>query len=161
MNPPIRSEKDSHQLLDALRNNEIDYLATDHAPHSEQEKDKGMSGLPGLDTYVGFVSWLLLDQKISAETLARVTSENPGSFFNQFLESLGIKNERYLKYGKGMGFIETGFSASFTILNCKKPFTVTRSHLKTKANWSPFLNITFPGSLEAVFLGGKPIIRQT
>ena len=157
MNPPIRSNSDSKKLLDALRNNEIDYLATDHAPHSPEEKLKGMSGLPGLDTYAPFVTWLLLDQKISPQTLALVTAENPGLFFNQFLESLNAKSGIYTKWGKGMGFLEPEFSASFTILNLKKSHRVTKSNIKTKALWSPFLNITFPGSLEAIFLSGKLI----
>lgn len=155
MNPPIRPKEDAMKLLEALRNNEIDYLATDHAPHSIEEKNKGMSGLPGLDTYASFVTWLLLDQNIAAETIALVASENPGRFFNQFLEGLGQKDEIYRNWGKGMGFLGPGFSASFTVLNLKKPFTLTSSHLKTKAQWSPFLNTTFPGSLEAVFLRGK------
>jgi dihydroorotase len=157
MNPPIRSNSDSKKLLDALRNNEIDYLATDHAPHSPEEKLKGMSGLPGLDTYAPFVTWLLLDQKISPQTLALVTAENPGLFFNQFLESLNAKSGIYTKWGKGMGFLEPEFSASFTILNLKKSHRVTKSNIKSKALWSPFLNITFPGSLEAIFLSGKLI----
>ena len=154
MNPPIRSINDRKKLLNALKNNEIDYLATDHAPHSPEEKAKGMSGLPGLDTYAPFVTWLLLDQKISAKTLALVASENPGRFFNQFLESLNKKSGIYTKWGKGMGFLAPGYSASFTVLNLKKPHTVTKDNIKTLATWSPFLNITFPGSLEAIFLGG-------
>jgi dihydroorotase len=155
MNPPIRPESDRKKLLDALKNNEIDYLATDHAPHSPDEKKRGMSGLPGLDTYAAFVTWLLLDQKISAQTIALITAENPGKFFNQFLEGLNIKTDLYKKWGKGMGQLKPGFSASFTVLNLKKPHTVTTSNIKTKAQWSPFLNTTFPGSLEAVFLSGN------
>ena len=155
MNPPIRSVNDKKKLLEALRNNEIDYLATDHAPHSPEEKSRGMSGLTGLDTYASFVTWLLLDQKISAETLALVTAENPGHFFNQFLNGLNLKTNHYKKWGKGMGFIEAGFSASFTLLNLTKSHTVTSSNIKTLARWSPFLNMIFPGSLEAVFVNGK------
>jgi dihydroorotase len=155
MNPPIRRIGDSKKLLEALRNNEIDYLATDHAPHSPEEKAKGMSGLPGLDTYAAFVTWLLIEQNISAETVALVTTENPGRFFNQFLESLNEKTGLYKKWGKGMGFLEPDFSASFTVINLVKAHTVTSDNIKTKAGWSPFLNITFPGSLEAVFLGGN------
>lgn len=155
MNPPIRSITESKMLLEALRNNEIDYLATDHAPHSPEEKKKGMSGLPGLDTYASFVTWLLIDQKINPETIALITSENPGKFFNQFLPALNKKTDRYKKWGKGMGLLEKGYSASFTILNLSRPITITREHLKTKAQWSPFLGVTFPGSLEGVFLSGK------
>lgn len=151
MNPPIRGIEDSKKLLAALRKNEIDFLATDHAPHSPEEKARGMSGLPGLDTYAPFVTWLLLEQSVSAQTIALVCSENPGAFFNQFLPVINKK------WGKGMGFLEKGYSASFTILNLKKPVTIAGENLKTKAAWSPFLGVTFPGSLEAVFLSGNKI----
>lgn len=155
MNPPIRGEQDSKILLEALRNHEIDFLATDHAPHSVSEKACGMSGLPGLDTYSAFVTWLLLDQKIPAQTIALIASENPGKFFNHFLTGLHLKTGVDHKWGLGMGFLLPGYSASFTILNIKKPTTITHEKLKTKAAWSPFLGVTFPGSLEAVFLAGK------
>lgn len=155
MNPPIRSQENTDKLLWALRNNEIDYLATDHAPHSPEEKKKGMSGLPGLDTYAAFVTWLIVEQKISHETIALVTAENPGRFFNQFLSSLSRQSELFQKWGKGLGLLESGYSASFTVLNLKKKQSITPEFLKTKALWSPFLGITFPGSLEAVFLSGR------
>ncbi|MGZ3806583.1 MAG: amidohydrolase family protein [Bacteriovorax sp.] len=157
MNPPIRGVADQKKLLTALMNGEIDFLATDHAPHSPLEKEQGMSGLPGLDTYAPFVTWLLLDQKVPAETIAKVASENPGAFFNQFLDVLSKKVGQYKIWGKGMGFLEAGHSASFTVLNLKRSTLITPSSLKTKAHWSPFLGETFPGSLECVFLAGKKL----
>ncbi len=157
MNPPIRGVSDQQKLLQALRNNEIDFLATDHAPHSISEKEKGMSGLPGLDTYAGFVTWLLLNQKIPAEIIAKVTAENPGRFFNQFQTSINQQTNSTSSFGLGMGFLEPHYSASFTILNLAKSSTIKLENLKTKAAWSPFLNTTFPGSLECVFLAGKKI----
>jgi dihydroorotase len=157
MNPPIRSQNDADLLMAGLINGEIDYLATDHAPHSPEEKAKGISGLTGLDTYAAFVTWLLLEKKIKPETIARVCSENPGHFFNQFLSSLGTQTDHYKKWGKGMGFLEAGFSASFTILHLKKSITISDEILKTKARWSPFSGVTFPGSLHAVFLSGHQL----
>jgi dihydroorotase len=155
MNPPIRSASDSHKLLEALKNGDIDFLATDHAPHSYAEKEKGMSGMPGLDSYAAFVTWLILEKKIPSTTIAKVASENPGLFFNHFLSTQSLKLNPSQKWGLGMGFLSIGFSASFTVLNLKRPMTFTSEHLFTKASWSPFLGITFPGSLEAVFLSGK------
>lgn len=155
MNPPIRSESDAEKLLAALKSREIDYLATDHAPHSHEEKKAGMSGLPGLDTFAPFVTWLMKEKNISAETVALIASENPGRFFNTFLFSLNQKSDLMKKWGRGMGFLEKDYSASFTVLNLKKPHTVERQNLKTKAGWSPFLGVTFPGSVEALFLCGR------
>lgn len=155
MNPPIRSISDADILLEALKNHEIDYLATDHAPHSAEEKAAGMSGLPGLDTYSAFVTWLLIEKGIAPETIALIASENPGRFFNHFLKSLAfVVPSSAPSWGAGMGFLEEGYSASFTVLNLKVPVTIRSEDLKTKAAWSPFLGVTFPGSLEAVFLAG-------
>lgn len=155
MNPPIREESDRLSLINAIKEGHIDFLATDHAPHSKEEKNKGMSGLPGLDTYGPFVTWLLLDQKISPQMVAKIASEAPGQFFNQFLLSLNKKSSLFKKWGRGFGFIAPGFSASFSVLNLSRPMKVEVKNLKTKAQWSPFLDVEFPGSVEAVFLAGK------
>lgn len=153
MNPPIRYRHDKEVLLDALKNGEIEYLATDHAPHSQEEKDQGHSGLTGLDTYGAFVTWLI-EKGVDPKLLAKVTVENPGEFFNRFLESWSKIDSQYLQFGKGLGKLEAGYRASFTVLNMKKPMTVTREALKTKVAHSPFLGHTFPGSVEATFVGG-------
>lgn len=155
MNPPIRGESDRLALLKAVIDGDIDYLATDHAPHSQEEKLKGMSGLPGLDTYGGFVTWLLVDQKIDPKRVASIVSEGPGDFFNQFLSSIKTKSDQLNKWGLGFGHLKPGFSASFSILNLKSPMKIEQSNLKTKAAWSPFLGETFPGRVESVFLRGK------
>ncbi|MBY0413624.1 MAG: hypothetical protein K2Q18_05645 [Bdellovibrionales bacterium] len=155
MNPPIRFEEDRKALIEAIKDGTIDYLATDHAPHSQEEKEKGMSGLPGLDTYGPFVTWLIADQKIDVKIIAKIVSESPGLFFNQFLSSLNIKTDIFKSHGLGFGFLNPGFSASFSILNMNRPMKIEAHHLKTKAQWSPFLGETFPGSVEAVFIGGK------
>lgn len=155
MNPPIREESDRLSLIKAVVEGHIDYLATDHAPHSQEEKTKGMSGLPGLDTFGPFVTWLMLDQKIPAETIAKIASEGPGIFFNQFLSSLNVKSDIFQKWGRGFGFLEAGYSASFSILDLTKPVKIEVNDLKTKASWSPFLGETFPGSVKNVFLSGK------
>ena len=159
MNPPIRGHEDQRALLEALKAGDIDYLATDHAPHSPHEKARGTSGLTGLDTYGAFVSWLLIEKDFKPQDVARFACENPGSFFNQFLPTLSQKFNHLDHLGKGFGFIEKDFSASFTILNLKRPITITKDLLKTKAASSPFMGVTFPGSVEAVFLKGARLVN--
>lgn len=156
MNPPIRHSEDREALKFALMNGEIQFLATDHAPHTQEEKDKGTSGLTGLDTYAGFVCWLL-DQKFSPQTIAKVTAENPGDFHNQFLPSWKKLNPEYEKFGLGVGYLKANHRANFTILNLKYSETVMAEHLKTKVKHSPFMGVTFPGKLEALFLGGRKV----
>lgn len=158
MNPPIRGEEDRLALLNALKRGEIDFLATDHAPHSPQEKQNGMSGLPGLDTYGPFVTWLILNEKVAPEMIAKVASEGPGRFINQFIAGeTGVKLGINAIWGKGFGFLLPGFSASFTLLNLNRPITIKQEDLKTKAGWSPFLGVTFPGSVEDLFFQGKKL----
>jgi dihydroorotase len=144
-------------LLLAFKNGDIDYLATDHAPHSQEEKILGTSGLTGLDTYAGFVTWLLIEEAVDPRIIAKTCSENPGLFFNQFMSSIPYQSEYYQSFGKGFGFLRPGFSASFTILNLVTPLEVTPEFLKTKCGQSPFLGTSFPGSLEALFFKGKII----
>lgn len=156
MNPPIRHQQDREALKTALLNGEIQYLATDHAPHTAEEKEKGTSGLTGLDTYAGFVTWLL-SEGFSPKLIARVCAENPGDFHNQFLESWKKLSKDYDSFGAGLGHLKAGFRANFTVLNLHTPLTVTKEKLKTKVQHSPFLGITFPGSLASLFIEGSKV----
>lgn len=156
MNPPIRSTTDRDALMSALKNGEIDFLATDHAPHTHEEKEKGTSGLTGLDTFGPFVTWLI-DQGIKPELVAKIASENPGDFYNQFLPSWARISTIFSTMGKGTGYLKAGYRANFTVLNLNKPLTVTKEKLKTKVGHSPFMDVTFPGQVEALFIGGKKV----
>ncbi len=156
MNPPIRSTEDRLELLKALKNGEIDFLATDHAPHSPEEKDKGISGLTGLDTFGAFVTWLI-HYGVDPKTIAKICSENPGEFFNLFLSSWEKIYSPFSNFGKGLGYLKKDYRANFTVLNIKRPLLITKEMLKTKASSSPFLGIEFPGQVEALFIGGKKV----
>jgi dihydroorotase len=145
MNPPLRRPQDREGLLAALRDGTVDYLATDHAPHTLSEKATGISGQPHLDTYGVFVTWLIKEKGFTPERIAAVCSENPGEFANRFSEE------------KRFGRLESGYTASLTVLNLARPCAVRREDLKTKCQWSPFEGITFPGSVEAVFLDGRRV----
>jgi dihydroorotase len=148
MNPPLRRPSDRRALLEALRGGTLDYLATDHAPHTLAEKAdpaKRPSGQPHLDTYGPFVTWLMLVEGFTPEKIAAVCSANPGEFVNPYVATLGLR----------FGRLEPGYTASLTVLNLARPTTVRREDLKTKCGWSPFEGITFPGSIEAVFVRGR------
>lgn len=151
MNPPIRQKLDRDTLMDAMIKGEIQYLATDHAPHSKEEKAHGHSGLTGLDTYGPFVCWMI-NRGTSPQIVAKVAVENPGDFFNRFLESWKKISP---VYKQPVGYLKPGYRANFTVLNLKKPTTVREENLRTKVGHSPFTGHTFPGSVEAIFLGGK------
>lgn len=156
MNPPIRFEKDKKAMLAALKNGEIQYLATDHAPHTMEEKQKGTSGLTGLDTFGPFVAWLM-KEGMDPKLIALVASENPGDFYNQFLNSWKKISSEFEKFGLGLGHLKTNFRANFTVLNLNKAFVLKEENLKTKVGHSPFLGFHFPGQVEAVFIGGQKV----
>lgn len=160
MNPPIRERKERELMMEHFLKGDIDYLATDHAPHILEEKEKGISGLTGLDTYGGFVTWLIKEKNADPQLIAKVCCENPGDFVNQFLPSLKKMNKNYEKIPKGFGRVEKKYSASFTVLNMKKETLVERKKLKTKSAWSPFEGCLFPGRVEHVFVCGKELLKH-
>ena len=143
VNPPIRQSKENRlKLISFLKNGDIDYLATDHAPHSIEEKKKGTSGLTHLDTYSPFTTWLMKEHNFTAQEIMRVCSSNPANFFNQFFP---------LKFGS----IEDGCVGSLTVIDMNKEIKITKEILKTKCGWSPFEGITFPGSVVMTVVKGK------
>jgi dihydroorotase len=144
MNPPLRGPADRAAMLEALRDGTADYLATDHAPHTVAEKERGVSGQPHLDTYGPFVTWLLVDQGFAPERVAAVCSANPGEFVSAF---------RPEKFGR----LAPGYVGSLTVLNLRRPTTVRREELRTRCGWSPFEGLTFPGGVEAVFVRGQKL----
>ena len=143
VNPPIRQTKENRlALIEALRSGDIDYLATDHAPHSIEEKKNGMSGLTHLDTYGAFTTWLMHEHAFRPEDIARVCANGPGQFMNQFLPD---------KYG----LIKEGYTGSLTILAPDMPTEVRAEDLKTKCKWSPFEGVTFQGKVVITIVKGK------
>ena len=155
MNPPIRSREDQEGVLEFFLNGEVDFLATDHAPHTLMEKLSGISGLTGLDTYGMFVTWLIKHCNMDIRRIVKTTSENPGIFVGKFLKNLQKLSSPYKKLGNGIGFIQKGYAASFTVLNTANKTKMTKSEIKSKTNWSPFENKTFPGHVKNTFVMGK------
>jgi dihydroorotase len=143
MNPPLRSDSDRQAMLEGLRDGTLDYLATDHAPHTLAEKACGVSGQPHLDTFGPFVTWLMQDQGFRPERVAEVCCINPGRFVNPYTTP------------RKFGQVAPGFTAALTVLNLARPHEVRREELRTKCGWSPFEGVKFPGSVEAVLVDGK------
>mgnify|MGYP006273302665 CR=1 FL=1 len=142
MNPPLRTGKDRIALIEGLKKGDIDYLATDHAPHLITEKEQGMAGVPHLDTYSKIASWLIKSCGLSPEDIARVCSYNPGRFIGEFT-------------AEKLGLIEEGYSANLTIINLEKEEKVTKEMIKSKCGWSPFEGEVLPGIVEALFIDGR------
>ena len=142
VNPPLRTKDDRLALIAGLKSGGIDYLASDHAPHTVEEKQKGISGVPHLDTYGPFITWLMREHNFTAEDIARVCAENPGKFMNNFWTA---------KLGK----IEPGYQGSLTVIEPDNAIMIRKNDLKTKCAWSPFEGVTFPGRVTHTIIAGK------
>lgn len=187
MNPAIQKESHQKELIKGLKDGFIQFIATDHAPHAEDEKfsafakfaadypnmrntdiaaaikakdralylqtceENNHSGAPWLDTYALVCAWLMKVHGFTPQDIARVSAYNPGAFVNRFLKTQFPKRN----FGKGFGTIEKGYMGSLTVLNTERETTVRREDLKTNVRWSPLEGMTLPGSVEAVFIGGK------
>lgn len=143
MNPPLRTEEDRLALIKGLKNGEIDFLASDHAPHSSAERDKGISGVPQLDTYGSFATWLMHEHGFTPKEIVHVCSHNPGKYIRTFVEN------------EGFGEIKTGNIGSLTIIDTAKKHLIQAKNLATKAAWSPFLGIEFAGSVKYAIIRGR------
>lgn len=138
MNPPLRLEADKRALFDGLVNGLIHMLATDHAPHTMEEKlsDEAPSGVPNLDDYGRIVSGLIEDG-IKPQRIAEVTSFNPAAY-------LGLPER---------GRIQEGYVADLAIIEKRSIFadlakveldTNNEDKLYTKCGWSPYERERFP-----------------
>ncbi len=143
VNPPIRQTRENRlALIEALKDGRIDYLASDHAPHTIEEKKAGISGMPHLDTFGAFTTWLMKEHGFRPADVARVSARGPGEFISEFWPE---------KYGR----IAEGYQGSITIIAPDTPETIRAEDLKTKCRWSPFEGVTFPGKVITTIVNGK------
>lgn len=148
-NPPLRSENDRRFLLDALREGLVDVLATDHAPHTLEDKQNGAPGMPHLDTLGAFAGWLLKNCDFSPSRIASILSEEPAKIMAQDMVV-------------PQGVIEPGYAASFTFLDLGGKTTVKGNTfiagnlLGTRCGWSPFEEIPLPCRVQRTVIRGIP-----
>lgn len=127
VNPPLRSQEDSTALIEAVRDRAIDVFATDHAPHTPEEKnvafDKAPFGINGLETAVS----LLLDRLVNKNIIS----------LSQFIEMISSKPAQILGL-KNKGRIAVGADADLTILNLQKETVVDVNGFSSKSRNNPF-----------------------
>lgn len=121
MNPPLRSKKDREALVEGIIDGTIDMIATDHAPHSQEEKSKGLEksafGIVGLETaFPVLYTKLVKENIITLENLIKLLSENPKKRF-------GIQDN------------------GFTVWDLNKEFIVDPKNFKTMGKATPFVNM--------------------
>jgi len=141
-NPAVKSQKDQDGLWKALLNNRIDVIATDHAPHTLEEKNNKYSKAPSGGPLVQHALVALLEmyhkEKISLEKIVEKTAHNPAILFQ-------IKDR---------GFIKNGFKADLVLVDLASPWTVNKENILYKCAWSPFEGITFKSRITHTFVNG-------
>lgn len=146
VNPPLRTEADRLALIRALKESWIEVIATDHAPHSEQEKSLGLErapfGINGLETAVPS----LLDGLVR-------TGQLP---LERLIEALTAAPARLLRLDD-RGLIKTGARADLTLLDLEGSTIVTRETFQSKSHNTPFLNKSFTGSVVMTIVTGRVV----
>jgi dihydroorotase len=141
-NPSIKEESDRLALIKALHDNKIDIIATDHAPHTWDEKmmkyQDAPAGLPlvqhGLQILMEFYDQGIL----SLETIVEKTSHNVAKRFQV----------------KDRGYIREGYYADLAVVDIDKNYEVTKENILYKCAWSPFMGKTFKSSVHMTICNG-------
>jgi dihydroorotase len=144
MNPPLRSEGDRRAMLEGLREGSVDFLVTDHAPHTLAEKRDGACGLPGLDNYGNMVAWLMRNQDVAPARIASVCSGNQARFFRL----------------RDRGIIAKGKRADLTILDLKSKERASSSSVRSKCGWTPYEGYEFPGRVRWTIRAGAALLED-
>ena len=148
VNPPLATEEDREFLWWALREGWIDILASDHAPHTVEEKSKPFGtapyGLPGVETSLPLMLDAVGKNRISLDRLIEVFSTQPAERF-----SLAKK-----------GRIEVGCDADFVVVNLKKSQRVSREMLASKCGWSPYENFELQGWAVMTWMRGQQAYKK-
>ncbi len=144
VNPPLRSSDDVNALLEAIKEDFIDAFATDHAPHTPDEKDVEISeapfGINGLETAVSLLLDRLVNKNIiSLEKFIAMMSTNPARI-------LGLENK---------GKIAVGTDADLTILKLHQEVVVDKYQFRSKSRNTPFHGWKLKGAPVMTIVGGK------
>ncbi len=143
VHPPLRKKLEVTSLWNNL--DKIDTFATDHAPHTIEEKQSKNPppGFPGVETLLPLMSDAVSKGRLSWSELARLTSGGA--------EIYGLKNK---------GKIEPGSDADFAILDRKKEWKIEGDKLHSKCGWTPYEGREVKGRVEKTILRGKLIVDQ-
>ena len=146
MNPPLRSKKDVESIKQALKENIIEIIATDHAPHHIDEKnceyDKAAFGIVGLETAVALgITHLVEEGVLSPLELIEKMSTNPAKL-------LGINK----------GSLETGKIADITLIDPNEEYVIDVNHFESKSKNSPFHGYKVKGRVKYTIVAGKIVL---
>ena len=148
MNPPLRTEADRQEIIRGLSDGTIDIIATDHAPHSREEKKRSItaapSGIIGLETALA----LGITELVEKGHLTLV----------QLMEKMSLNPARLYRLADPV--IEAGAAADLVIFDPEEAWTVTEEELRSKSKNTPFLGQELFGRVKYTICGGKVVYKD-
>ena len=142
-NPAVKTQKDKDALWKALLDDRIDVIATDHAPHTLEEKSNPYTTCPSGGPLVQHALVAMMESyfngKISIEKIVEKMCHNPAKIFK-------IENR---------GFIKEGYFADLVVVNPHMPWNVKKENIISKCGWSPFEEVNFKSRVTHTFVNGK------
>ena len=149
MNPPLRSAADREALIGGLLDGTIDAIATDHAPHSAEEKSRGLEGsamgIVGLETaFPVLYTSLVLSGRVPLERILNALCESPRRIFTL-----------------GGGRIEVGAPADLCILDLNEEYTIDSSRFRSRGHSTPFDGWKVRGKVLLTLKGGKIVYNDS
>jgi len=141
-NPAVKTKKDRDALFKALLEDKLDVIATDHAPHTREEKEnvytKAPSGGPLVQHALPAMLEFYHQDKISLEKIVEKMCHNPAILFQV----------------EKRGYIKEGYYADAVLVDLNAPWTVTADNIAYKCGWSPFEGSTFKSRITHTFING-------
>jgi dihydroorotase len=147
-NPAIKTEKDKNGLMQALLDDRIDIITTDHAPHALEEKMKpyfqSMSGAPLVQHSLNAMLEFYKQGIIGLERIVQKMCHNPATLY-------GIEHR---------GFIREGYYADLVLVDMNSPWTVGKENILYKCGWSPLEGTTFSTRVTHTFVNGHKVYAE-
>ncbi|SDY97148.1 dihydroorotase [Proteiniborus ethanoligenes] len=144
VNPPLRNKEDVNFLIEGIKQGWVDVIATDHAPHSALDKEKGLPGISGLETAFSVCFTKLVKEKhISLNKLSELMSKNPANI---------------MRLNKGQ--IKKGYDGDLVIVDLEKMYHIDISKFASKGKNTPFDKSKVWGSIEATIKAGEIIYSR-
>lgn len=147
-NPAVKTQADKDALWEALLDDRIDVIATDHAPHTLEEKKNPYTSAPSGGPLVQHAVVAMFEAfhqgKISVEKIVEKMAHNPAKIF---------KIEK-------RGFVKVGYYADLAIVNAGLPWSVKKENILYKCGWSPFEGYTFKSRITHTFVNGELVYNN-
>ena len=145
VNPPIRKEEDVLFLIEAIKKGYVDVIATDHAPHTEEDKENGAPGISGIETAFSLCYIKLVKENgLSLSKLSEIMSKNPS-------EILDVKK----------GTIEIGYDGDLVLVDLNKKYEINVDEFKSKGKNTPLNGQHVYGKVVKTIKGGKEVYSSS